>query len=70
MMVQEPENAFDEFAVAIKTLSGHQLGYVPREMNKKADFLGGTIFGHIRSQGQAASTSPSLYGALVRAAPL
>ena len=66
MMVPEPENEFDEFAVAIKTLSGDQLGYVPREINQSSTFQTGTLFGHIKSWGQAGATRPALYGATVQ----
>lgn len=66
MMVPEPENEFDEHAIAIKKLDGQQLGYVPRDINQKAVFHGGLLFGHIRSMGPTYSAEPSLYGARVK----
>lgn len=65
MMVPEPENQFDEHAIAIKKLNGDQLGYVPRELNQNAEFQGGVLFGHIKSIGPTMSAPQQLYGAQV-----
>lgn len=33
-LVQEPQNPYDENAIAVYTLQGHHLGYIPRTRNE------------------------------------
>ncbi len=33
LLVREPENPYDELAVAVHTMEGHKLGYIPRSCN-------------------------------------
>lgn len=48
---KEPENPFDPNAVAVHTLDGIPLGYVPKE--RTGAFLHGVCFGKVHSVGQA-----------------
>lgn len=65
MMVKERDNAYDPNAIAVQTLSGQTLGYVPRE--NTARFPHDTTFGHIYSKGRASSVG--LWGATVAVRP-
>ena len=60
MMVKEPDNEYDHNAIAVQTLSGQALGYVPREHTPR--FPHDTTFGHVYSLGQ---TPQRLWGATV-----
>lgn len=62
MMIREPDNAYDSDAMAVQTLSGQALGYVPKEHT--ARFSHDTTFGHVYSMGRASSVG--LWGATVR----
>lgn len=61
MMIKQPDNIYDPNAVAVQTLSGHDLGYVPREHTSR--FPHDVTFGHVYSLGQNAK---GLWGATVR----
>ena len=61
MMVKEPDNPYDHNAIAVQTLSGQTLGYVPKEHT--ARFPHDTTFGHVYSMGRASSVG--LWGATV-----
>ena len=61
MMVKEPDNAYDADAVAVQTLNGHCIGYVPREHT--ARFPHDVTFGHIYSFGPS---SAGLWGVQVQ----
>ncbi len=52
MMVKQPDNTYDPNAVAVQTLHGQDLGYVPREHT--ARFPHDVTFGHVYSLGQNA----------------
>lgn len=78
MMVLEPENPYDEFAIVVKTLDGSSLGYVPRTENQEETFmvlsktgqgavntLRGGLLGHVLSTGPAMFSRPLLFGATV-----
>ncbi|KAL3163394.1 hypothetical protein ABBQ32_009776 [Trebouxia sp. C0010 RCD-2024] len=65
MMVKERDNAYDPDAIAVQTLSGQTLGYVPRE--NTARFPHDTTFGHVYSMGRASSVG--LWGATVAVRP-
>ncbi len=60
MMVKQPDNTYDPNAVAVQTLHGQDLGYVPREHT--ARFPYDVTFGHVYSLGQSAK---GLWGATV-----
>ena len=60
MMVKKPDNTYDPNAVAVQTLHGQDLGYVPREHT--ARFPHDVTFGHVYSLGQNAK---GLWGATV-----
>ena len=60
MMVKKPDNTYDPNAVAVQTLHGQDLGYVPREHT--ASFPHDVTFGHVYSLGQNAK---GLWGATV-----
>lgn len=49
--VKEPTNEYDPNAVAVQTLDGGALGYIPREETKR--FLQDLCFGQVLSVGQA-----------------
>lgn len=34
VLVREPENEYDEWAIAVCTQAGHHLGYIPRAINE------------------------------------
>ena len=48
-MVKEPQNAYDPNAIAVQTLTGQHLGYVPKEHTDR--FPHDVTFGHIYSLG-------------------
>lgn len=64
MLTREPENQFDEHAIAVKLLDGRRLGFVPRDINRSPFFPHVVSFGHIRSLGVAEAAG--LYGVQVR----
>ena len=33
LLVREPENPYDDQAIAVRTSNGHMIGYVPRDLN-------------------------------------
>ena len=48
-MVKEPQNIYDPNAIAVQTLAGQHLGYVPKEHTDR--FPHDVTFGHIYSLG-------------------
>jgi hypothetical protein len=64
MLVREPNNVHDPNAVAVKTLQGHSLGYVPKELT--VNIQHDVCFGHIQSVGQ---NDKGLWGAFVIVRP-
>lgn len=64
MMIKQPDNVYDPNAVGVQTLSGHDLGYVPKEHT--ARFPHDVTFGHVYSLGQNAK---GLWGATVAVRP-
>lgn len=66
MMIREPDNTYDPDAIAVQTLSGQPLGYVPKEHTSR--FSHDTTFGHVYSMGRASSVG--LWGATVRPSTL
>ncbi|DBA85403.1 hypothetical protein WJX79_007934 [Trebouxia sp. C0005] len=64
MMVKQPDNTYDPNAVAVQTLHGQDLGYVPKEHT--ARFPHDVTFGHVYSVGQNAK---GLWGATVAVRP-
>ena len=61
MMVPEPENKHDPFAITVKTTEGQMLGFVPKEINRYPEFKGGVHFGHVASTGTVES-EPEMKG--------
>ena len=57
VFVKEPNNPYDPNAVAVQTLDGQDLGYMPRDINHR--FLLDTCFGYVYSVGQ---TEQGLWG--------
>lgn len=52
MMVKQPDNIYDSNAIAVQTLSGQELGYVPKEHTNR--FLHDITFGQVYSSGKNA----------------
>lgn len=67
MLVKEPNNEHDPDAIAVHTLSGHSLGYVPRDFNNK--FPHDTNFARVQSVGPSANEEVTLLGAVVAGQP-
>ena len=65
MLVPEPENKVDIHAIAVKSLDGASLGYVPKEENTMPEFRGGVLFGHVQSSGPSRDR-PEVSGFTVR----
>lgn len=61
MMMKEQDNSYDPQAIAVQTLSGQVLGYVPRGHTTRFPY--DTTFGHVYSMGKA--NSVGLWGATV-----
>ena len=60
MLTKEPNNPFDEDAIAVSKLDGTQLGYVPKELTYH--FPLDVTSGHVQSVGQ---TPEGLWGCKV-----
>ncbi|GAX82980.1 hypothetical protein CEUSTIGMA_g10407.t1 [Chlamydomonas eustigma] len=67
MLLREPWNPYDSEAVRVETLSGQQLGYIPRDHNNMFQ-VHEILFGHVQSVGQSVETDN--WGAKVSAYPL
>ena len=71
MFSKEPHNEFDPNAVAIHSLHGVQLGYVPRE--RTGAFIHPVTFGKVATVGHTSSSSSGgespLWGAMVEVQP-
>ena len=68
MLVKEPNNEHDPDAIAVHTLSGHSLGYVPRDFNNK--FPHDVNFARVQSVGPSANEEVTLLGVVVSLAGL
>ena len=66
MLGKEPNNEYDPDAIAVHTLSGQSLGYVPRDFNNK--FPHDTNFARVQSVGASANEEVPLLGAIVSSA--
>lgn len=64
MMVKQPDNIYDSNAIAVQTLSGQELGYVPKEHTNR--FLHDITFGQVYSSGKNAK---GLWGVTVAVRP-
>jgi hypothetical protein len=64
MLEKELDNPYDPNAIAIKTLSGTSLGYVPRDLTHHFPY--DVAFGHVHHIGQVPDNGN--WGALVRLA--
>ena len=63
MLEKEPKNEFDPNAISVRTLSGTDLGFVPKELTGR--FPHDITFGHIHYVGQVPESG--VWGALVGA---
>jgi hypothetical protein len=70
LLVPEPSNAYDPLAVAVMTLGGEQVGYLPRAVNAAlgpgSNLAGLPTAGVVISVGRAAQEREGPWGAIVR----
>lgn len=61
MLEKDPKNIYDPNAIRVRTLSGADLGFVPKELTVRFPY--DTTFGHIHYVGQVPESG--VWGALV-----